>query len=70
LFCKKGKEKKYLTLKTICRFLCDDTVEKRIQDLQKKKLDLAEGVLTGAKRSGANKLTFDDLKMLFNMDKK
>jgi len=53
----------------IHRFLCDDTVEKRIQELQRKKLELADGVLTGAKRSGANKLSFDDLKMLFNMDK-
>jgi transcription termination factor 2 len=52
---------------TIHRFLCEDTVETRIQDLQRKKLDLAEGVLTGAKRTGANKLTMDDLKMLFNV---
>ena len=51
----------------IHRFLCENTVETRIQDLQRKKLELAEGVLTGAKRSNANKLTFDDLKMLFNV---
>ena len=50
---------------TIHRFLCEDTVEARILDLQKKKLDLADGVLTGAKRS--NKLTFDDLKTLFEL---
>lgn len=52
---------------SIHRFLCVDTVEARIQELQQKKLELANGVLTGAKRSGANKLTFDDLKMLFNV---
>ena len=50
---------------TVHKFLCVDTVEARIQELQRKKLDLADGVLTGAKR--ANKLTFDDLKMLFNL---
>jgi transcription termination factor 2 len=50
---------------TIHRFLCVDTVETRIVDLQKKKLDLADGVLTGAKR--ASKLTFDDLKSLFGL---
>lgn len=50
------------------RFLCEETVEARIQDLQRKKLELADGVLTGAKRSGANKLTLDDLKVLFNVN--
>ena len=47
------------------RFLCEDTVETRILELQKKKLELADGVLTGAKQ--ANKLTFDDLKSLFGL---
>ena len=46
-------------------FLCEDTVETRILELQQKKLELADGVLTGAKQ--ANKLTFDDLKSLFNL---
>ena len=52
----------------IHKFLCEDTVESRIQDLQLKKMDLANNVLTGAKRSNANKLTFDDLKMLFGLE--
>ncbi len=50
------------------RFLCKETVETRIQDLQKKKLDLADGILTGAKRANTNKLTMDDLKTLFNIN--
>ena len=40
----------------------------QILQLQKKKLDLADGVLTGAKqRGGQAKLSFEDLKMLFNV---
>lgn len=52
---------------TVHKFVCEDTVEIRIKHLQEKKLELADSVLTGAKRVGANKLTFDDLKMLFNV---
>merc|ERR1712173_194071 len=55
---------------TIHRFLCEDTVESRILQLQTKKLDLANNVLTGAKRTGGNRLTFDDLKMLFGLENK
>jgi len=51
----------------IHRFLCEGTVESRILDLQKKKLALADGILTGAKRSNANKLTIQDLKTLFEV---
>ena len=54
---------------TIHRFLTEDTVESRILQLQTKKLELANNVLTGAKRTAANKLTFDDLKMLFDLQK-
>ncbi|XP_043651643.1 transcription termination factor 2 [Drosophila teissieri] len=49
----------------IYKFMCVDTVEQRIKALQDKKLDLADGVLTGAKVS--SKLTIDDLKGLFGM---
>ena len=52
---------------TIHRFLCESTVESRILKLQEKKLALADGILTGAKRSNANKLTIQDLKSLFNL---
>ena len=49
------------------RFVVEGSVEERILQLQEKKLALANDVLTGAKRSGANKLSFDDLKMLFQV---
>ena len=51
----------------LSRFIVEGSVEERILQLQEKKLALATGVLTGAKRTGANKLSFDDLKMLFEM---
>ena len=47
-----------------CRFVVEGSVEQRILQLQEKKLNLANDVLTGSKRTGANKLSFDDLKML------
>lgn len=49
----------------IYKFMCADTVEQRIKALQDKKLELANGVLTGAAVS--SKLTIDDLKGLFGM---
>jgi len=52
---------------TIHRFVVEGSVEERILQLQEKKLGLANDVLTGAKRTGANKLSFDDLKMLFQV---
>ena len=55
---------------TIHKFFCEDTVESRILDLQNKKMDLANSVLTGAKRTNANRLTLDDLKMLFDLNRK
>jgi len=51
----------------IHRFVVEGSVEERILQLQEKKLNLANDVLTGAKRTGANKLSFDDLKMLFQV---
>ncbi|KAH8383260.1 hypothetical protein KR009_007599, partial [Drosophila setifemur] len=49
----------------IYKFMCADTVEQRIKALQDKKLELANGVLTGAAVS--SKLTMDDLKGLFGL---
>lgn len=43
-----------------------NTVEENIMALQEKKLLLADGVLTGAKRTGANKLTLEELTSLFS----
>ncbi|KAJ0173471.1 hypothetical protein K1T71_010620 [Dendrolimus kikuchii] len=51
----------------IYRFMCVDTVEQSIRNLQTVKLELAENVLTGAKNTNASKLSIEDLKMLFNM---
>ena len=55
------------TLIALFRFVVEGSVEERILQLQEKKLSLASEVLTGAKRTGANKLSFDDLKMLFQV---
>ncbi|KAI8044471.1 transcription termination factor 2 [Drosophila gunungcola] len=49
----------------IYKFMCVDTVEQRIKALQDKKLELANGVLTG--NTVSSKLTIDDLKGLFGM---
>ena len=48
------------------RFIMKNTVEENIMALQEKKLQLADGVLTGAKRTGANKLTLKELTSLFS----
>lgn len=50
------------------RFISADTIEQKIKTLQTQKLDLASSVLTGTKQYGANKLSLDDLKMLFNFN--
>lgn len=43
-----------------------NTVEEKILALQDTKLKLADGVLTGARRTGANKLTLQELTSLFS----
>lgn len=48
----------------IYKIVCVDTVEQRIKALQDRKLELADGVLTG---KFSTKLTIDDLKGLFGM---
>ncbi|XP_076317291.1 transcription termination factor 2-like isoform X6 [Tachypleus tridentatus] len=50
---------------TIYRFICQNTIEEKIQQLQKKKLHLA-GVIEGAGQK-AQMLTLDDLKLLFGV---
>jgi len=56
----------------IHKFVCEATVERVLQLLQAKKLKLAQDILTGAvKGKGtANKLTFEDLMMLFGITDK
>ena len=52
---------------SVIRFIMKDTVEEKIMALQEKKLKLADGVLTGAKRTaGGNKLTIQELTSLFS----
>jgi hypothetical protein len=50
------------------RFISEETIEQQIKSLQANKLALASSVLTGTKQHGANKLSLDDLKMLFNFN--
>ncbi|XP_076670956.1 transcription termination factor lodestar [Andrena cerasifolii] len=49
----------------IYKFICKDTIEERIQNLQEKKLGIAQNVLSGEKSFAAAKLTLNDLKSLF-----
>jgi SNF2 family DNA or RNA helicase len=48
------------------RFISEETIEQQIKKLQTHKMALASSVLTGTRHHGANKLSLDDLKMLFN----
>ncbi|XP_030841222.1 transcription termination factor 2 [Strongylocentrotus purpuratus] len=50
----------------IHKFVCSDTIEERILQLQKKKTQLANDVLTGSK-SKKEKLSLADLKFLFGV---
>ncbi|XP_051163895.1 transcription termination factor 2 isoform X2 [Leptopilina boulardi] len=50
----------------IYKFLCKDTIEQRVKELQDKKLNLAEDIFTGHRRT-SNKLSLDDLKNIFEM---
>ncbi|XP_041476490.1 transcription termination factor 2-like isoform X1 [Lytechinus variegatus] len=50
----------------IHKFVCSDTIEERILQLQKKKTQLAHDVLTGSK-SKKEKLSLADLKFLFGV---
>ena len=49
----------------IYKFICKNTIEERIKQLQERKIEIAQNVLTGHKNTGASKLTFNDLKSLF-----
>jgi len=52
---------------TVHRFLVENTVEEKISELQQKKLELAEQVLSGAKRTGGNTLSLHELKSIFGV---
>ncbi|CAH1102884.1 unnamed protein product [Psylliodes chrysocephalus] len=51
----------------VYKFMATDTIEKRILDLQEKKLEMANSMLTGSSQVNKNKLTIQDIKMLFEM---
>lgn len=48
------------------RFVCNNTIEENILQLQTSKLELAKDVLAGSVKN-AGKLTMQDLKTLFNV---
>jgi SNF2 family DNA or RNA helicase len=50
------------------RFISEETIEQQIKKLQTHKMALASSVLTGTRHHGANKLSLDDLKTLFNLN--
>jgi len=54
----------------IHKFICKDTVEERIKELQERKLQLASNILEGGEgKVAANaKLSLDELKLLFGLD--
>lgn len=52
---------------SIHRFVVESSIEERILQLQQRKINLAEEVLGGAKRTDASKLSIEDLKMLFQV---
>ncbi|KAK4328240.1 hypothetical protein Pmani_001358 [Petrolisthes manimaculis] len=51
----------------IHRFIVENTVEQKILELQKKKLQISKDVLSGAKRTKQDKLTLEDIKTLFSV---
>ncbi|CAG9837848.1 unnamed protein product [Diabrotica balteata] len=58
-----GQEKPVFVYKVMAA----DTIEKRILDLQEKKLGIASAMLTGTVQAARNKLSIEDLKLLFEM---
>ncbi|CAH1132722.1 unnamed protein product [Ceutorhynchus assimilis] len=52
----------------VYKFIAINTIEERIKALQDKKLALAEGILTGTRQVVQNKLSLEDLKMIFGMN--
>ncbi|XP_011314826.1 transcription termination factor 2 [Fopius arisanus] len=51
----------------IYKFLCSDTIEEKIKNMQEDKLELAKTLLSGGGRAKAAKLTMDDLKTIFGL---
>lgn len=51
----------------VYKFMTHETIEERIKNLQDAKIAISESMLTGSKIAVGNKLSLQDLKMLFNM---
>lgn len=52
----------------IYKFICNDSIEEKVRDLQDHKLKIAKDILTpGADRATGNRLTMSDIKKLFGM---
>ncbi|VDD94457.1 unnamed protein product [Enterobius vermicularis] len=51
----------------IYKFICHETIEQRVLNLQESKKALAESVLKGATSKKLNKLTINDIKFLFGL---
>ncbi|EEB19192.1 helicase, putative [Pediculus humanus corporis] len=54
----------------VYKIICQETIEERIELLQKKKLEVAETVLKGELTLNKNKMTLADLKILFDVHEK
>ncbi|TKR71873.1 hypothetical protein L596_019406 [Steinernema carpocapsae] len=53
----------------IHKFICKDTIEQRVLELQNTKTELANGVLDGAMSKKMAKLNMNDLKFLFDLNR-
>ncbi|CDW53912.1 transcription termination factor, RNA polymerase [Trichuris trichiura] len=53
----------------IHKLVCVDTIEEKVLDLQQQKLQLAHSVLTGVASNSMQKLSFNDLRFLFELEK-
>lgn len=51
----------------IYKFICVDTIETSIQNIQSHKLELANNVFGGHKNVESTKITLDDLKQIFQI---
>ncbi|XP_050057902.1 transcription termination factor 2-like isoform X2 [Aphis gossypii] len=52
----------------VYKFVCNDTIETSIQTIQTKKIEIANNVFGGYSNVEGNKITLDDLKVIFNIN--
>jgi len=51
----------------ICRYICPDSFESQVINLQDEKLHLAQEVLSSVKKTSGGGLTINDMRKLFDM---